>query len=65
LNEAEDWVEAKGEKLGAERTSLPCARAAEDDFRFEIVAPDVELRGLAVVRPHPAPKARETLSYYL
>jgi hypothetical protein len=41
LDEAEDWVETEGEKLGAKRTSLPCARAAVDDFRFEIVTPDV------------------------
>jgi hypothetical protein len=41
LNEAEDWVETEGEKLSTERTSLPCARAAVDDFRFEIVTPNV------------------------
>jgi len=65
LNEAENWVEAEGEKLGTERTPLPCAGPAEDDFRFEVIASDVELRGLAVVRPHPAPKAREAFGYYL
>jgi hypothetical protein len=49
LNEAENWVEAEGEKLGTERTPLPCARPAEDDFRFEVIASDVELSGFPVV----------------
>jgi hypothetical protein len=44
---------------------LSRARAAEDDLRVQVVSSNVEFRWFAVVRPNPAPKAREPLGHHL
>ena len=55
-------MESEGEELCSERAALSCARAALDDLGGEIVSPDIELGGLTVVRPYPAPETREALT---